>query len=177
MLVIPNEIIERAKKIKLVIFDVDGVLSDGKLYFYDKDLESKAFHVHDGLGIENLLKMQLQVAIITKRTSPLLSKRFAQLGIKHVYEGQADKRQAYAKLLDLLALSHEQVAYVGDDIVDLPVMRQVGLSIAVSNAIDYVADKSHFQTTLPGGEGAARQVCDLILSSQGLLEKVLENYQ
>lgn len=174
---ISEEVIQRARKIKLVIFDVDGVLSDGKLYFYDQDLECKAFHVHDGVGIENLLKMQIQVAIITKRTSKLLSKRFEQLGISYVYEGQADKRKAYFELLKMLDLSHEQVAYVGDDLVDLPVMNQVGLSIAVHNAIDYVADQCHFQTTLPGGQGAAREVSDLILLAQGLLENILEDYQ
>lgn len=176
MSTIPKAILKRAQQIKLVIFDVDGVLSDGTLYYYDAELESKGFHVHDGIGIVALQQMGLHVGIITKRCSPLLSKRMSQLGIQHLYEGQEDKRIAYHELRAKLALQDEQIAYVGDDIVDLPVMRQVGLSIAVANAIDYVAEHAHWQTTRCGGHGAAREVCDLILTAQGLLPKLLERY-
>ncbi|MCD6056094.1 MAG: kdsC [Gammaproteobacteria bacterium] len=173
---IPENIIMRAKCIKLVIFDVDGVLSDGKLYYSDNDVECKAFHVHDGAGIVALLQMGIEVAIITKRTSPLLTKRMQHLGVKHVYQGQEDKRIAYADLLKILNLTHDEVAYMGDDIVDLPVLRQVGLSITVANAVPYIAEYTHWQTTLPGGEGAAREACDLILSAQGLLPVLLKQY-
>ncbi len=173
---IAESVLERARQIKLVIFDVDGVLSDGTLYYYDSDLECKGFHVHDGIGIVALQQMGLHVGIITKRRSPLLDKRMNQLGIKHVYQGQDDKRVAYRELRDKLALKDEQIAYVGDDIIDLPVMCQVGLSIAVANAIEYVAEYAHWQTTHKGGDGAAREVCDLILIAQDLLPTLLERY-
>lgn len=172
----PDAVLQRAQKIKLVIFDVDGVLSDGKLYFFDQDLECKSFHAHDGIGIVSLLQMGIQVAIITKRSSPLLTKRMQQLGVKHVYQGQQDKRAGYDDLRKKLNLSDEQIAYVGDDIIDLPVMRQVGLSVAVANAVPHIKQYAHWQTARCGGDGAAREVCDLILMAQDLLSKVLEQY-
>ena len=173
----PTSIIEKAKKIKLVIFDVDGVLTDGRLYFFDNELECKEFHVHDGIGIINLQNNGIDVAVITQSQSPLIDKRMKHLKIKHYYQGQKEKRVAYQELRNQLSLEHDQIAYVGDDLVDLPVMLQVGLSIAVANALPYVAERATWQTRLSGGQGAAREVSDMILTAQGLFSAILEQHQ
>ncbi len=165
-----QQILERAKPIKLVIFDVDGVLTDGTLFLGDDGQEYKAFNSKDGFGMKLLLKSGVDIGIITARTSDVVKIRMESLGIKHVFQGQQHKDTAYTSLRDELCLSNEQIAYVGDDVVDLPVMHQVGLAITVQDAHHLVKQQAHWQTRQPGGHGAAREVCELIMQAQGNLE-------
>jgi len=165
-----QDILEKARQIKLVIFDVDGVLTDGSLYLGDDGQEYKAFHSKDGLGMKLLQASGVEIGIITARTSKLVEHRMHSLDIKHVYQGQLDKRKAFDKLLAKLELKHEQVAYVGDDVIDLPVMRQAGLAIAVQDAHPLAKQHAHWQTPHNGGRGAARDVCELIMEAQGTLQ-------
>ena len=171
-----KDILERAKTIKLVIFDVDGVLTDGSLFLGDDGLEYKAFNSRDGHGMKMLQESGVTVAIITGRTSKVVEYRMQGLGIEHVYQGQHDKRIAFAKLLEKLQLTPEQVAYVGDDIVDLPVMSKVGLAIAVQDAHSMVVKHSHWQTPSCGGRGAGRDVCEMLMEAHGVLQETLDSY-
>lgn len=164
---IPADIRERAARIKLAVFDVDGVLTDGHLWYAEDGHELKAFHVHDGLGLKRLLANGVEVAIITARISHLVAQRMADLGVAHVYQGQEDKRACFRQLLDALQLEAEQCSYTGDDLPDLGVMSQVGLAIAVANAHPWVRDQAHWCTSKQGGSGAVREVCDLLISAQG----------
>lgn len=167
---VPDAVRARAARVRLVAFDVDGTLTDGRLWYGADGRETKVFHAHDGLGIKRLHAHGVEVAFITARVSHALSERAGDLGIAHVYQGQKDKRACLDELLDALALRPEQTAFVGDDLPDLAPMRTVGLAVAVANAHPWVAEQSHWQTRLRGGEGAAREVCDLILAAQGLSE-------
>ena len=162
-----SAITERAARIKLAIFDVDGVLTDGRLWYTEDGHELKAFHVHDGLGLKRLRANGIEVGIITARISHLVAKRMADLGIVHVYQGQEDKRACFDQLLHALQLQADQCAYTGDDLPDLCVMSAVGLAIAVANAHPTVRNLSHWQTEREGGAGAVREVCDLLLAAQG----------
>jgi len=171
-----DALIEKAKKIKLVIFDVDGVLTDGRLYFNEKGVELKAFHVHDGQGMKLLLQQQIEVAIITHHDSPITLRRMEKLGIKHIYLGEDPKLITYETLLAKLNLNDEQVAYLGDDLPDLPVIQRVGLGIVVANAANQIVPYADWQTRAAGGHGAAREVCDFILSAQNLTSRLLERY-
>ncbi len=165
-----QDILEKARQIKLVIFDVDGVLTDGSLFLGDDGLEYKAFNAKDGLGMKLLQASGVEIGIITARTSKLVEHRMHSLDIKHVYQGQLDKRKAFNELQAKLGLKHEQVAYVGDDVIDLPVMRQAGLAIAVQDAHPLAKQHAHWQTPHDGGKGAARDVCELIMEAQGTLQ-------
>lgn len=166
----------KASQIRLVIFDVDGVLTDGSLFLGDDGQEYKAFHSKDGHGMVMLQKNGVTIGIITGRTSEVVRKRMESLGIKHVYQGQKDKLPAYEKLKQELGLSDEQIAYVGDDVVDLPVMVKVGLSIAVQDAHNLTKEHAHWITPSNGGRGAAREVCEMLMHAQGTLEDALEYY-
>jgi 3-deoxy-D-manno-octulosonate 8-phosphate phosphatase (KDO 8-P phosphatase) len=167
---IPSDIFARASRVKLAVFDVDGVLTDGKLWYSDDGRELKAFHVQDGFGLKHLIANGIEVAIITGRTSHIVTERTAELGIAHVYQDQGDKLACFTQIVSALRLSHEQCCYTGDDVPDLPVMQAVGLSIAVANAHPTVLGTAHWRTKLSGGNGAAREVCDLLLLSQGKLD-------
>jgi 3-deoxy-D-manno-octulosonate 8-phosphate phosphatase (KDO 8-P phosphatase) len=171
-----KDILERAGRIRLVIFDVDGVLTDGALFVGDDGQEYKAFHSRDGHGIKMLMRTGVEVAIITGRTSQVVEHRMQNLGITRFYQGQQDKMVAFRELVAELGLEAEQVAYVGDDVVDLPVMRQVGLAIAVQDAHGLVKQHAHWQTPHGGGRGAGRDVCELIMEGQGKLKQVLDTY-
>lgn len=164
---IPPDLLARAAKIRVAAFDVDGTLTDGRLWYGEDGRETKVFHVHDGLGLKRLQANGVQVAIITARISHPVALRAEELGIAHVYQGQGDKRGCLQALLEALALTPEQAAFVGDDLPDLPPMRIAGLAVAVANAHPWVAEAAHWQTRLPGGMGAAREACDLILHAQG----------
>jgi len=167
---------EKAARIRLLIFDVDGVLTDGSLFVGDDGQEYKAFNSRDGHGIKMLLKYGVEVAIITGRTSRVVEHRMANLGIAHVYQGKLDKLPAYEELRTKLGISPEETAYVGDDVVDLPVMRRVGLAIAVQDAHPLVRQHSHWQTPNTGGRGAARDVCEMLMEAKGVLADELERY-
>ena len=173
---IPADIRERAARVKLAIFDVDGVLTDGRLWYAEDGHELKAFHVHDGLGLKRLRANAIEVAIITARISHLVAQRTGELGIVHVYQGQEDKLACFEQLLHALQLGAEECAYAGDDLPDLAVMQRVGLSVAVANAHPWVRERAHWRTRLSGGAGAAREVCDLILCAQGKGESELAHH-
>ncbi len=163
---LPTDLIARAARIRLAVFDVDGTLTDGRLWYGEDGRETKVFHVHDGLGLKRLQANGVQTAIISARISHPVALRAEELNIAHVYQGQGDKRGCLLQLLEALRLDPEQVAMVGDDLPDLPPMHLAGLAVAVANAHPWVAEQAHWQTSARGGEGAVREVCDLILHAQ-----------
>lgn len=167
---LPADILQRAARIKLAVFDVDGVLTDGRLWYAADGSELKAFHAHDGAGMKRLAAAGVEIAVITARTSHVVSVRMAELGIVHVYQGRADKLVCFEHLLKALQLKPEEVCYTGDDVVDLPPMQRAGLSVAPANAHPYVRERALWRTRLGGGIGAAREVCDLLLAAQGKLD-------
>lgn len=171
-----QDILEKAAQIELVIFDVDGVLTDGSLYLGDDGQEYKAFNSLDGHGMVMLRNSGVEIGIITGRTSEVVRIRMESLGISHLYQGQRDKRPAYAELKQKLGLEDHQIAYVGDDVVDLPVMTRVGLAIAVQDAHPFARQHAHWTTPSRGGHGAARDVCELIMEGKGVLDSSLEAY-
>jgi 3-deoxy-D-manno-octulosonate 8-phosphate phosphatase (KDO 8-P phosphatase) len=171
-----NDLTKRAKKIKLVIFDVDGVMTDGRLYFDPQGNELKVFHVHDGLGIKLLQTSGVKVAVITSRQSLVVKQRLTSLGIQYIYQGQHNKYPVFQQLMNDLQLSAAEIAYVGDDLPDLPIIQHVGLGIAVANARDTIKQHAAWQTTLSGGAGAVREVCELIMQAQGTLDTAYKNY-
>jgi 3-deoxy-D-manno-octulosonate 8-phosphate phosphatase (KDO 8-P phosphatase) len=169
-----------AKNIKVLIFDVDGVLTDGQIFVIPgadgKGIEAKGFAAHDGLGISLGRLGGLRIGIITKRNSQTVAIRAHDLKLEFVYQGQAHKMNAINDILAKTGYTIDQLAYVGDDIIDLPVMRQCGLAIATANARQQVKDAAHYITPNVGGQGAGRDAIDFILSAQGSLEKVIEQY-
>ena len=195
---------ERAKKIKLMLFDVDGVMTDGTIFLFpapgggsdqgthayreqmaDKGgfgiasrdvIEAKGFNAHDGTGFSLLRMGGLKAAIITKRISETVALRARDLKIEHVYQGQQDKTAAFYEILKKEGLTAEQACYVGDDVIDLPVMRLCGLAIAVKNARPEVLRESHYVTPHEGGHGAVRDAIEYVLREQGSLERVIEDY-
>ncbi len=171
-----NDVIEKANQIKLVIFDVDGVLTDGGLILGESGNEYKIFHVRDGQGLVMLKDTGIKIAVITARSSGIVAERMAALGIEYVFQGQNDKGKAVSELMTKLEVSKEQTAYVGDDFIDLPAMRQVGLSIAVADAHPLVKEHAHWTTANRGGRGAAREVCELIMQAQGTLQAAVQHY-
>ena len=174
-------VIERAKKIRLLVLDVDGVLSDGKLYFSNSGDEIKAFHSLDGHGIKMLQKSGVQVGIITGRSSHIVQQRANNLGISLLIQGREDKLTALSELLADPKLSCpiqdlSEVAHMGDDYPDLPLIRRVGLGLTTANAHWVIQEHSHWQSQYSGGEGAVRQACDLIMLAQGTFDSGLEPY-
>ena len=169
---VSGEILERAKKIRLALFDVDGVLTDGKIYIDTNGEELKVFNIHDGHGIRLLQHYGVEVGVITGRSSKALEHRMQDLDVKYLYQGCTDKFDAYQRLLSDLNLDEQCTSFVGDDIVDLQIMSRCGLAIAVANAHSFVKQHAHWETKATGGNGAVREVCELILEAQGLLNKV-----
>ncbi|WP_019551886.1 KdsC family phosphatase [Propionispira raffinosivorans] len=170
------DLIERAKKIKLLILDVDGVLTDGKLIIGPSGEFCKTFHVHDGLGIALSKKFGLKTAIITGRTSKMVEFRANELKIDALYQGQSNKVHALDKLQQEFHVNLDEIAYVGDDLIDLPVMTRVGLACAVPNAVCEVKARSHYITAAHGGHGAVRQVIEMILRAQGFWDQIISDY-
>jgi 3-deoxy-D-manno-octulosonate 8-phosphate phosphatase (KDO 8-P phosphatase) len=171
-----REVLARAAKIRLVIFDVDGVLTDGRLFFDAGGQEYKSFHVRDGLGLKLLRRTGVETAVISGRASPSVALRMESLGITRVYQGQENKLEAFDELLRDLNLAPDQVAHVGDDLPDLPLMRRAGLAVAVADAHASLRDYAHWITANPGGAGAAREVCDLVMEAQGTLRHAIESH-
>ncbi len=171
-----RDILGKATLIRLVIFDVDGVLTDGRLYLGNNGDEFKAFHIRDGHGIKMLLDVGVEVAIISGRHSASVERRMSDLGIRHAYLGVQDKLAAFDDLRVRLNLTPEQIAYIGDDLIDLPVMTRVGLAIAVRDADPFVKQHAHWQTPSCGGRGAARDVCELLLEARGQLSTLRGRY-
>lgn len=171
-----QDILQRAAQIRLVIFDVDGVLTDGHLIFGDDGQEYKAFHSRDGHGMKMLQASGVEIGIITGRTSQVVELRMQNLGVRHVYQGQLDKLPAFEQLCAKLDITAAQTAYVGDDVVDLPIMLRVGLAVAVADAHSLVSQHAHWTTLHGGGQGAAREVCELIMEAHGSLDAELQRY-
>lgn len=168
---VSQTVLQKAAKVKLLICDVDGVMSDGLVYMGNNGEEFKAFNVRDGYGIRCLITSDIEVAIITGRKAKLLEDRAQTLGITYLYQGQSDKLLAYHELLDTLELTGEEIAYIGDDLIDWPVMAKVGLSVAVADAHPILLPKADYVTRISGGKGAVRELCDLILLAQNKLEE------
>ena len=195
---------ERAKKIKLMLFDVDGVMTDGTIFLFPTPgggapqgtsehreqmadaggfgiasheiIEAKGFDAHDGTGFTLARLAGLKTGIITKRISETVALRARDLRLNHVYQGQQDKAAAFYEILEKEKMQPEEAAYVGDDVIDLPVMRLCGLAIAVKNSREEVIRESHYITPRPGGHGAVRDAIEYVLREQGVLERVIEEY-
>ncbi len=174
--ILEKAILEKAKHIRLVIFDVDGVLTTGELHYGQKGNELKIFHVHDGQGMKFLLQTGVQIGIITARHSDMTTQRMDDLGITYVYQDQADKVVAYEDLKQKLKLTDQQIAYIGDDLADLPLIRRAGLGITVANGIPILQQHAAWVTKAKGGEGAAREVCELIMQAQGSYQTIIQSY-
>jgi 3-deoxy-D-manno-octulosonate 8-phosphate phosphatase (KDO 8-P phosphatase) len=166
-----------AKKIKLLLLDVDGVLTDGRLYYGNSGEEMKAFNIQDGLGIKLLQQAGIQVGIITGRVSELVQRRATELGINPVIQGREDKLTALNELILTADLSLDEVAFVGDDLPDLAVIKKVGLGITVANGSTTLKSAADWQTTKKGGDGAVREVAEMLLTCQDNLAHLLEQYQ
>lgn len=166
----------KIKRLKLLVLDVDGVLTDGRLFFDDNGKEYKCFHARDGHGIKLLRQTGVEIAVISGRKSNSVALRMQSLGIERVYQGHENKRAAFSEILQHLQLTPDQAAHVGDDVLDLPIMRQAGFAIAVQDANFAVKQYADWITQTPGGQGAVREVCDLIMQVQGTLDGVLQAY-
>jgi len=166
----------RAANIKLVAFDIDGVMTDGGLHYSDDGHEFKTFNVQDGLGIVLLKRVGIEVAIITGRNSGVVTHRAADLGVTHVYQGVGNKRDVAAKLLEKLGLNWSELAFMGDDLIDLPAMALAGLTIAPANARTIVKERVHAITKASGGQGAVREAIEFILAVQGKLDEAFAPY-
>jgi len=171
-----QDILEKAARIKLVIFDVDGVLTDGSLFLSDDGQEYKAFNSKDGFGMRLLQDSGIDIGIITGRESELVKHRMNELGISYVMQGRREKGPALDEMMQTTGLSLDEIAYVGDDVVDLPIMSRVGFSIAVQDARPVVKKHAHWITESPGGRGAGRDVCELILEAHGKWDDIVQRY-
>lgn len=167
---------EKAKIIKFVIFDIDGVLTDGRIVHGNYGDELKFFDVQDGLGIVLLHRAQIKVAIITAKASRIVKNRAKELKIKYVFQNHHDKLKIFEKLLKKFKLSPDEVCFIGDDLIDIPILKRVGLSISVPNAVPEVKEITHYTTERSGGHGAAREIIDIILKAQGKWEEVTAKY-
>jgi len=181
-----QKLLNRAKNIRLLLLDVDGVLTDGRLYYGNNGEELKAFNIQDGLGIKLLQRNGIQVGIITGRSSELLARRASELGIELVIQGREDKLIALQEILENLQeatnegaqapYQMEQIAFLGDDLPDVAVIRRVGLGVAVANARSFIAENAHWQTTTNGGYGAVRELAEMLLHAQGKLDSIHASY-
>lgn len=163
---VETDVCEKAKKIKLLICDIDGIFSDGSVYMSNSGEEIKAFNTKDGFGVKALMNSGVDVAVITGRSSKIVEQRMKSLGVKYVYQGMETKTIGYQELCNDLNVSPNQVAFIGDDFPDLPVMNQVGLAVSVSDGHPYVKQCADYVTVTPGGKGAVRELTDLIIMAQ-----------
>ena len=167
---------KKLSQIKLLVLDVDGVLTDGRIIYSDSGEEIKVFNVKDGFGIRLLMDAGIRVGIISGRSSSALAKRCKELGINLIYHGFSNKIQALEDILNMSSITLSHTAFMGDDILDIPVMLRVGLSIAVADASSDVLKRADMITVLKGGKGAVREVCEAILKAKGLWEKMTAPY-
>jgi 3-deoxy-D-manno-octulosonate 8-phosphate phosphatase (KDO 8-P phosphatase) len=168
--------LDKLKRIKLLLLDVDGVLTDGRVIYDDTGAETKAFHIKDGLGITMLMDAGIEVGVVTGRTSRALRHRCDNLGISLVFEQVHDKTSVLEVISKEKGLKSEHIAFVGDDLVDIPLMKKVGLSVAVADAHETVLEHADMVTAAQGGAGAVREVCEAVLKAQGLWEKALARF-
>lgn len=169
-------LLEKASQIRLLICDVDGVLSNGKVYFSNSGDEIKSFNIKDGLGIKQLLNNDISVAIITGRQSDIVERRAKELGIPFIYQGKKDKRQSYKNIITELNIQPFQVAHAGDDLPDLPLMQMSGLGISMNDGHYFVKQNADWCTQLNGGDGAVREIADMILTAQRKLDTIHQGY-
>ncbi len=169
-------VLAKASQVRLMIFDVDGVLTDGGLYYGADGEPIKRFNALDGHGIKLLQQYGVATAIITARQSPIVLRRAQDLGIAHVFQGVHDKRVAFAQLLEQTNISTNASGYIGDDVIDLPILSRAGFTASVANGHDAVKSRVDYVTTATGGNGAAREVCDLILHAQGHYDTAVAAY-
>lgn len=167
---------DKLKKIRLVIFDCDGVLTDGRIIYNDEGQETKVFDVRDGHGIKLMARAGIESAILTARESKTVEHRAANLGIELVFQGMKNKLVGLEEILKRRPLKLEEIAYVGDDIIDLPVLKRVGLAVTVADGVDEVKERANYITKRPGGRGAARELAELLLKSQSKWEEILSHY-
>ena len=167
---------KRLGKIRLLLLDVDGVMTDGRIVYDNHGVETKAFDVKDGHGLKLLQRAGIKIGIITGRQSEVVRFRAKELGIEILHQGAKDKLVPYLEILQDLQLSEEEVAYMGDDVVDLPILRRVGFAATVADAVEEVKPLVHYVTDRRGGRGAVREVCDLILKETGAWRNVTDRY-
>jgi 3-deoxy-D-manno-octulosonate 8-phosphate phosphatase (KDO 8-P phosphatase) len=174
---IPKKVLSKsANDIKLLILDVDGVLTDGSIILDNEGNELKSFHVRDGHGIKMMIRAGIHVALITGRHSRVVERRARELGVTEIFQKCFDKRAAYKELAERYSLKDSEIAYVGDDIVDIPILKRSGLSVAVADAEDEVRAVAMMITKMRGGRGAVREVCDFILKAKGIWQDILDGY-
>ena len=171
-----SELEQRAREIRLLVLDVDGVMTDGRLLYGSDGGEIKAFNILDGLGIKLAQRGGIQVAIITGRRSAMVERRARELGIEHLIQGREDKHAALDELLATLGIGLAQTAYLGDDLPDLAAIRRVGLGMCVASAYPLLAEHARYQTRAAGGAGAVREACELLLRAQGKLDGLLAEF-
>ena len=171
----PADVRDRAARVRLACFDVDGTLTDGRLMFDTDGRETKAFHVHDGLGLVLLRKAGIEVAFITARVSTIAERRAAELGLTEVHTGVADKLARVGEIATRLGIAMDEVSFMGDDLPDLRIMSQVGCSAAPASAHPWVRERVHWISAARAGEGAAREFCDFLLAAQGRVEALLDD--
>ena len=167
---------EKLKKIQLLLLDVDGVLTDGSIIYSDEGRETKVFNVKDGFGLKLIMSAGIKVGLVTGRTSNALQRRCRELGIKYIYDGVQQKARLLDKIVAETGVGADNTAYIGDDLPDLPLMRRIGLAIAVADAHEMVRDYADWITAAPGGRGAVREVCDALLKARGDWESLMEQF-
>ncbi|MEQ8459582.1 MAG: HAD-IIIA family hydrolase [Sandaracinaceae bacterium] len=167
---------ERAARLKLLVLDVDGVLTDGSLVYSAEGEQLKVFHVRDGLGIKLLQQQGIEVAVISGKVGGPLKRRLDDLGVRRAYLGREDKKVAFQDLLEAVGCAEDEVGYVGDDLIDLPVMRRVGLPMSIADGHACAREAAAFVSTLPGGRGAVREIADAILDARGEREAAYARY-
>lgn len=171
-----TELLARAKKVKLLLLDVDGVLSDGTLLYIDNSMESKAFHTQDGFGLRLLHEAGIETGIITARKSAVVERRGTELKMAHLYQNAKNKITAFEEILSKTGLKTEEVAYMGDDWLDLRLLARVGLAVSPANGVAEVQNMAHFITQKRGGNGAVRDLCNLILTAKDVKNELLLRY-
>lgn len=174
---ISPEILNRARAIKLLITDIDGVLTDGGIIYDNAGMEFKKFNVKDGLVVKHLRENKILVGAITGRSSPVVENRCEELKFDFHYHGVKQKGQKLKEVLETLELEYHEVGYIGDDLIDLPILSQVGLAVASRDAVEYIKPSVHFVSSFDGGKGVFREVADLILHAKGLLVPIIQSYQ
>ena len=167
---------ERLQKVKMLLLDVDGVLTDGRIIYSSDGTETKAFDVKDGHGLKMIQRAGIKVGIITGRQSTVVEHRAKELGINIVYQGVKDKLVPFREILDTCSISEDEIAYVGDDIVDLPILLRVGFAATVADALPEVRERVHYVSDRKGGKAAVREICDLILKESGRWDSVAAKY-
>ena len=166
----------RASRIKLLLMDCDGVLTDGRLWLLEEEGEQKTFNTHDGLGLSLFHRAGLKSGIISGRSSPAVARRARELGVEFVRQGDSDKRQAFVEIMKSAGVSEDEVAFVGDDLPDIPLMKRCELAVAVADATEETRLAAHYVTRNRGGQGAVREVVELILKEKGRWHDVIEGY-